>query len=86
MGTTGISIEKGFSSSNIYEVEVKKAMVSTARKIIIVADHSKFGEHGLKSFCDWEEIDYLITSTLVDKTILKNFKGKYKNKLILVQM
>ena len=86
IGTTGVNIDKGFSSSNIFEVEVKKTMVSTARKVVVMADHTKFEQYGLKSFCSFEEIDYLITSNLVESSILKSIEKKYKEKIKIVKM
>ena len=85
MGVTGIS-NGGFYSSNIYEIEVKKTMVSVARKVVVVADHTKFGRHGLKPFCGFENVDYLITSDLLDNSTLKRIKANYKTKLIIAQM
>jgi len=89
LGATGISIEDdfcGFYSSNIYEVEVKKAIVSSARVVVVVADHTKFGKHGLSPFCNFENIDYLITSDLLEKSILEKLTNNYKTKLIITKM
>jgi len=86
LGATGILTEKGFFSSNIYEVEVKKSMVSVARKKVVVADHTKFGNYGLKSFCNFEDIDYIVTSDLVEASILRKIEKNYKEKLRIVKM
>jgi DeoR family transcriptional regulator of aga operon/DeoR family myo-inositol catabolism operon transcriptional repressor len=85
MGVTGIS-NGGFYSSNIYEIEVKKTMVSEARKVVVVADHTKFGKRGLKPFCSFENVDYLITSDLLDNSTLKSIKANHRTKIIIVQM
>ncbi len=86
MGTTGVSLEHGFSSSNLFEIEVKKAIVDRARTVVVVADHTKFGKYGLKFFCNFEEIDFLITSDLVEKSTLKSIEANYKEKLKIVQL
>jgi DeoR/GlpR family transcriptional regulator of sugar metabolism len=86
IGTTGVSIEHGFSSSSPHEVELKREMISKARIVVVVADHTKFGKYGLKSFCSFEEIDHLITSNLVEKSILKNIEEKYNKKLRIVKI
>jgi len=85
MGVTSIS-NGGFYSSNIYEIEVKETMVSVARKVVVVADHTKFGKRGLKPFCGFENVDYLITSDLLDNSTLKRIKDNYKTKIIIAQM
>jgi len=85
MGVTGIS-NCSFYSSDINEIEVKEAMVSVARKVVVVADHTKFGKYGLKPFCDFENVDYLITSDLLDNSTLERIKDNYKSKIIIAQM
>ncbi len=68
LGASGLSLEKGFFSSDIYEAEVKRAMVAAGRKVVIVVDHSKFGKQGLVSFSGFEDVDIIITSDLVDES------------------
>ncbi len=70
IGASGVSLEKGFFSSDIYEAEVKRAMVTAGRKVVIVVDHSKFGKQGLVSFSNFDDIDIVITSELVDTSII----------------
>lgn len=74
LGATGVSLEKGFTSSDIYEAEVKRAMVSAAQKVAIVVDHSKFEKQGLVSFSNIKDVDVIITSDLVDKAILREIE------------
>jgi DeoR/GlpR family transcriptional regulator of sugar metabolism len=71
LGTSGFSLRQGFTSSDLYEAEIKRAMVSAGQKIVLLADHSKFKKAGLISFCSFEEVDILITSDLADEQILK---------------
>jgi DeoR/GlpR family transcriptional regulator of sugar metabolism len=70
LGATGISMRKGFTSSDLYEAEVKRAMISAGQKIVIVADHSKFERQGLISFSSFQDVDILVTSDLVDPSML----------------
>lgn len=85
LGTTGISLNKGFSSSNAYEIEVKKTMASIAQKVVVVADHTKFNNYGLMSFCDFDDIDILITSDLVVDSAVNKIK-QHDLELILCPM
>lgn len=75
IGTSGISLNKGFTNSDIYEAEAKRAIILAGRKRIVVADHSKFDRQGLITFAGFKDIDVLVTSDLVDKDILKAIKG-----------
>ena len=61
-------------------------MISIARRIVIVADHTKFNKYGLRSFCNFEDIDYLITSDLIDVSSLRKIEKNYKKKLRIVKM
>ncbi|CAH1192521.1 Glycerol-3-phosphate regulon repressor [Paenibacillus allorhizoplanae] len=71
LGASGISKRKGFTSSDLYEAEVKRAMISAGQKIVIVADHSKFERQGLISFSSFQGVDILVTSDLVESSILE---------------
>jgi len=74
LGASGISLRKGFTSSDIYEAEMKRAMIATGQKVVIVADHTKFRKQSLLSFGNFEEVDMLITSDLADDSILKEIE------------
>ncbi|WP_077623228.1 DeoR/GlpR family DNA-binding transcription regulator [Sediminibacillus massiliensis] len=74
LGTSGISIRQGFTSSDLYEAEMKKAMVSAGQKIVVLADHSKLQKAGLTSFCDFDQVDIFITSDLADESILRQIE------------
>lgn len=74
LGASGISMRKGFTSSDLYEAEVKRAMISAGQKIVIVADHSKFERQGLVSFSSFQDVDILVTSDLVEPSILDEIR------------
>ncbi|SDO39204.1 transcriptional regulator, DeoR family [Paenibacillus sp. yr247] len=75
LGASGISMRKGFTSSDLYEAEVKRAMISAGQKIVIVADHSKFERQGLISFSSFQDVDILVTSDLVEPRILDDIRN-----------
>lgn len=66
LGTSGISMKKGFTSSDIYEAEIKRAMIAAGQKVVILADHSKFQRQGLVSYSSFQDVDMVITSDLTD--------------------
>jgi DeoR/GlpR family transcriptional regulator of sugar metabolism len=76
LGTSGISLRKGFTSSDIYEAEIKRAMISTAQKVVVLADHTKFECQGLISFSNFQDVDILITSDLSDEMMLKEIENQ----------
>ncbi|QGH33627.1 DeoR family transcriptional regulator [Gracilibacillus salitolerans] len=76
LGTSGISLRQGITSSDLYEAEMKKAMVFAGEKIVVLADHSKFSSVGLTSFCDFNDVDIIITSDLVPTHNLEEIRYK----------
>lgn len=61
LGTTGITLEHGFSNSNSFEAELKRHALKRAGRINVVADASKFGETYLHSFAALSEVDCVVT-------------------------
>ena len=72
LGTNGLSIDKGLSTSDLDESMVKTAMVNAAKTCILLVDHSKFNKVYLNAFASLSQIDILITDKATDKSLLKN--------------
>lgn len=74
LGTSGVSLRHGFMSADSSEAEVKKIMVKAGQKKVLLADHSKLLKPGLISFCEFQDVDVLITSDLANQQILNEIK------------
>jgi DeoR/GlpR family transcriptional regulator of sugar metabolism len=61
LGCHGIDPDAGLTTPNLAESETNRAFVRSARRVIVVADHTKWGIVGLSSFADLDEVDTLIT-------------------------
>ncbi|MGV9350348.1 DeoR/GlpR family DNA-binding transcription regulator [Streptomyces spiralis] len=61
LGVHGISAEAGLSTPNLAEAETNRRLVQSARRVVVVADHTKWGVVGLSSFAALERIDTLVT-------------------------
>lgn len=84
MGVNGIDIQSGFTTPNIFESEIKRAIIKSARQVFVLADSSKFNCVNLSIICQINSIDYLIT----DNGILeKDYKeiGETGLKLIIAK-
>jgi DeoR/GlpR family transcriptional regulator of sugar metabolism len=57
----GISAEAGLSTPNLAEAETNRRLVQSARRVVVVADHTKWGVVGLSSFAALEQVDTLVT-------------------------
>ncbi|MFS4104832.1 DeoR/GlpR family DNA-binding transcription regulator [Streptomyces sp. PD-S100-1] len=61
LGVHGISAEAGLSTPNLAEAETNRRLVQSARRVVVVADHTKWGVVGLSSFATLDRIDTLVT-------------------------
>ncbi|MGV9251924.1 DeoR/GlpR family DNA-binding transcription regulator [Streptomyces sp. NPDC003697] len=61
LGVHGISVEAGLSTPNLAEAETNRRLVQSARRVVVIADHTKWGVVGLSSFAGLEQIDTLVT-------------------------
>ncbi|MDH6228387.1 MULTISPECIES: DeoR/GlpR family DNA-binding transcription regulator [Streptomyces] len=63
LGVHGISVEAGLSTPNLAEAETNRRLVASARRVVVVADHTKWGTVGLSSFASLSEVDVLVTDS-----------------------
>lgn len=61
VGTNGISADFGLSTPDPEEAAVKEAIVRAARRVVVVADSSKFEQESLVSFAPLAAIDVVVT-------------------------
>ena len=57
----GFSLETGLMDFSVYEVELKKAMVKAANRVIALLDHSKINKNSIATFASLDQIDLIIT-------------------------
>ena len=56
-GTNGISAARGLTTPDIVEAAVKRALMRSARRTVVLADHSKFGRDDFAHVSDLSEVD-----------------------------
>ena len=64
MGTNSLSISKGASTPNIQQAEIKKAMIASAKKVILLCSNRKLGRDSFAHFASLDQIDSLIIDKL----------------------
>lgn len=67
IATNGVSVERGLTTPDPTEAAVKTAMVKAARRVVLLADHSKVGADHLARFAELDDVDLLITDTGLDE-------------------
>ena len=51
LATNGVDLRRGLTTPNLAEAQAKRAMIESAREVILVADHSKLGRISFCRFC-----------------------------------
>jgi len=60
MSAGGITLE-GITNSHALLIDIQRAMLKAAQKIIFCLDHSKFGRQSVSPLCDLDQVDAIVT-------------------------
>lgn len=60
LGTNGMDLHEGITTPNMLEAATKRKMIDVAKKVILLADHSKIGEISFCKVADLTEMDHCI--------------------------
>lgn len=71
LGTTSFSVETGFSTPNFGIAEIKRTLITIAKKKIVLCEASKIGKDSLNVFAAVNEIDVMITDSQLTKKTAK---------------
>lgn len=63
MGTHGLDPRSGLTTPNILEAETNRALIELGRRLIVLADHTKWGIIGISSVARLADVDTVITDT-----------------------
>jgi len=66
----GITDSGSFMDYHLEEAEFSRAVIQQAKKTIVVADHSKFGNSNFIKVCDFDAIDMLVVDRLPPTNIM----------------
>jgi DeoR/GlpR family transcriptional regulator of sugar metabolism len=68
LGVAGVSPEHGLTDYNTSEVQVKRQMIKYAKKVIVLADHSKFGRVAPLKIANLTSVHQIITDDGIPET------------------
>jgi DeoR/GlpR family transcriptional regulator of sugar metabolism len=63
MGVHGMSTHAGFTTPNLMEAETDRALVSAARRLVVVADHTKWELVGISTIAALHDAHTLISDS-----------------------
>jgi DeoR/GlpR family transcriptional regulator of sugar metabolism len=61
MGVHGMSADAGFTTPNLLEAETNQALLACAARVVVVADHTKWGVRGLSKTARLADAHVLVT-------------------------
>lgn len=76
LGAGAIDLKNGASEFNIEDALVKRAMVKTAKQVILVADSTKFNQIAFTSIVDTQSIHTIITDNELNPDIASQLEAK----------
>jgi DeoR/GlpR family transcriptional regulator of sugar metabolism len=76
IGTHGVDLNGGFSSPNLYEAETNRSVRQRTKKLVVLADHTKWGKLGFSTFAGLREADVLITDDALEPDAVKALRDE----------
>ena len=67
LATTAVSAKFGLSNTTFLEAEIKRKLVSAGGEVILLADHTKFGQNAVISFCALDQLAAVVTDRKPDE-------------------
>ena len=74
MGAGGITMD-GVTNSHGLLIDIQRAMIRAAGKVILCLDNTKFGRRSLSRLCDLSAIDSIVTDPGVSSSLLKQLQN-----------
>lgn len=66
LGVHGMDPDAGLTTPNLLEAETDRALAACAARLVVAADHSKWGEVGLSRIAPLDAVDVLVTDGGLD--------------------
>jgi len=85
VGASGVRKSVGLETLNPYEAEIKRLMVRSAKQSYGVIDASKFDMAGVNVFCEFSELDFLITDKPIADTAMRDVLKQNKVTVLFPQ-
>ena len=63
MGVHGMSADAGFTTPNLLEAETNQALLACAARVVVVADHTKWGVRGLSRIAGLDDVHVFVSDS-----------------------
>ncbi len=75
MSAGGITLE-GLTNSHGLMIDIQRAMLRAAAKVIFCLDHTKFGRQSVSPLCDLEPIDVIVTDSQAPAELVQQLRAR----------
>jgi len=82
MGIRAISLDEGLTNDYLPEVSTDRVIIQSAPEVILVADHSKFGQVSTALVAPIAAVNTLVTDSAIDPQVLTGLRELIANILI----
>lgn len=76
LGTNGLDLLEGITTPNMLEAATKRKMISVAKQVILLADHSKIGQVSFCKVADLQDMDYYILDSETPLSFIRELEAK----------
>ena len=75
MGAGGITLE-GITNSHTLLIEIQRAMLKAAQKVVLCLDHTKFGRQSFSLLCGLDMVDAIVTDSLAPLELVAGLRER----------
>ncbi len=83
MGVHGMDVRSGFTTPNLLEAETNRALIEAGRRLVVTADHTKWGVIGMSSIARLDEADVLITDSGLEADARNQLDGHVRELVVV---
>ena len=83
VGVHGMEPHSGFTCPNLQEAETDRALIEAGRRLVVVADHTKWGVIGISSVARLDQADILITDAGIDADAAQTLRAEVRQLMVV---
>ncbi|WP_415971941.1 DeoR/GlpR family DNA-binding transcription regulator [Rhodococcus sp. 077-4] len=84
LGTHGVDFESGLTCPNLMEAQTNQALVASSRRVIVLADHTKWGVRALANIIPLSRVDVFVTDAGLDPGVQDTLSERVDDVVIAV--
>ncbi|MBI4327764.1 MAG: DeoR/GlpR transcriptional regulator [Chloroflexi bacterium] len=75
MSAGGITLE-GITNSHGLLIDIQRAMIQAAQRVVFCLDHTKFGRQSVSPLCDLDGLDTIVTDSAAPGDLVEALRGR----------